>query len=441
MDRRMIAGVAVVAVLLTGSRWISHVPVGPLYISDVLMCVAFLHVAQSSLFSTERLERAYGPGILIGLLLLITVFHLITVGGDVRLAARDAAPFAYVAMAYLSASSYHRSRDHCRERTVRLLYGGLLLHFGWVAVATFVPQVADAMPQVSENARVMGIRTDFDVALLGVLAGMSLLRIRRGRVWRHGTVAAAALVPAFALPSRAGILACGACVLVAVLLRAGKNGPLNARTLLAAAAVVVALLAVLPLTPGGQRLLATNGDSSTASSDVVAGAVGTKRARMTAWNRVITYTLHDPVRASVGVGFGVNFMAVSHADLPLWGRGEDRGDGLRSPHNFLLTVFARLGFSGLTVVAALLTSLLVVVVQTVRRGPPDELTSLCVLLVISIFVVALLGVVLESPFGAAPFYWAAGILLAGHRSRQRHRGRKSEETLVPAVARVTESVG
>ncbi|MET8398204.1 O-antigen ligase family protein [Streptomyces sp900116325] len=441
MDRQMIAGVVVVAVLLTGSRWISYVPVGPLYISDVLMCAAFLRVACSRSDSPKRTGRTHGPGILVGLLLLMTALHLLAVQADVRLAARDAAPFAYAAITYFSASAYQRASDHGRERTVQLLHGGLLLHFGWLAVATFAPEFAATMPQVSVNARVMGIRTDFDVAVLGVLAGMSIVRMRRGRVWLHATVATAALVPAFALPSRAGILACCTCVLVAVLLRSGKGGRLNVRAVLAAAAAILALVAVLPITPGGQRLLATDGGSATAPREVVEGAVGTKRARFTAWNRVMTYTLDDPVRASIGVGFGTNFMALSRADLPLRGRGEDKADGVRSPHNFLLTVLARLGFAGLTVVAALIAALLVVVVQTVRSGPPDELTSLCVFLVLSIFIVALLGVVLESPFGAVPFFWAAGILLAGYRSRRGRRRRESEEKILPRTARVTAGAG
>lgn len=91
---------------------------------------------------------------------------------------------------------------------------------------------------------------------------------------------------------------------------------------------------------------------------------------------------------------------------------------MRSPHNYLITSFARLGFVGLTIVVGLLVTLLTAAARTIRRGPPDELTSLCVLLVIALLVVAMLGVILESPFGAAPFYWAAGILLAGERSRR-----------------------
>ncbi|MEV6742076.1 O-antigen ligase family protein [Streptomyces sp. NPDC051104] len=415
----MIAGVVVVAVLLTGSRWISHVAVGPLYISDVLMCAAFLHAGYLRLRSPKPPGRSYGPGILVGLLLLMTAFRLLAVHGDVRLAARDAAPFAYAAIAYVSAGAYQRASDCGRERTLRLLYGGLLLHLGWTAVATFFPKSVAALPSLG-GTRVLEIRTDFDVAVLGVLVGMSILRMEKGRIWRHATVAIAALVPAMALQNRAGILACCACVLVAVLLRLGRNRRLNMRAVLVAVGVALALTEVLPMTPTGQRLLATNG-AATASQEVVDSAVGTKRARLTAWSRSVEYTMEDPVRASVGVGFGTDFLQLSNADLPL-----GRGVGLRAPHNYLVTVIARLGIAGLAVTGSLLIGLFVVVIRILGRGSPDELTSLCVLLVISITIVALLGVVLESPFGAGPFFWASGILLAGDRSRRARLQKKPE---------------
>lgn len=410
-DHRTVAGVVVVAVLLTGGRWISHMHVGPLYIADALLGAAFLLAVWTSALSAKRHDRISGPGILLGLLLLLTGFRLLAVQDDLRTAARDAAPFAYAAIAYLSASSYQKVSDRGRERTVRLIHGGLLLHLGWMVVATVAPEFTATLPEVG-STRIFEIRTDFDVAVLGVLAGMSVLRLRRGRIWLHASVASAALVTALAQVNRAGIIACCACMLLAVMFRAGRNGRLTLRAVLLGAIAVLAVVVVLPMSPAGQRLLALNAPG-TASSELVENAQGTKRARLIAWERVVTYTLDDPVRSAVGVGFGPDFLQLSNGDLPI-----GRGMGVRSPHNYLITTFARLGFAGLTIVVGLLVALLTAAARTIRRGPPDEITSLCVLLVIALLVVALLGVILESPFGAAPFYWAAGILLAGERSRR-----------------------
>jgi len=410
-NHRTVAGVVVVAVLLTGGRWISHMHVGPLYIADALLGAAFLLAVWTSALSAKRHDRIYGPGILLGLLLLLTGFRLLAVQDDLRTAARDAAPFAYAAIAYLSASSYQKVSDRGRERTVRLIHGGLLLPLGWMVVATVAPEFTATLPEVG-STRIFEIRTDFDVAVLGVLAGMSVLRLRRGRIWLHTSVASAALVTALAQVNRAGIIACCACMLLAVMFRAGRNGRLTLRAVLLGAIAVLAVVVVLPMSPAGQRLLALNAPG-TASSELVENAQGTKRARLIACERLVTYTLDDPVRSAVGVGFGPDFLQLSNGDLPI-----GRGMGVRSPHNYLITTFARLGFAGLTIVVGLLVTLLTAAARTIRRGPPDEITSLCVLLVIALLVVALLGVILESPFGAAPFYWAAGILLAGERSRR-----------------------
>jgi hypothetical protein len=426
-DHQMIAGVVVVAALLTGGRWVSHMHVGPIYIGDLLLCAAFLHATLSRLLSGKRPDRIYGPGILVGLLLLVTAFRLLGVQGDTWTAARDAAPFAYAAIAYLSAGAYQRVSSHGRERTVRMVYGGLLLHLGWMAVATLAPAFVATLPQVG-NTRVFEMRTDFDVAVLGVLAGLSIVRMGRGRVWLHASVATAALVTGLAHGSRAGLISCCACVLIAVMLRVGRNGRHTFRAVVLAATAVLAVVVVLPISPAGQRLLAISGGHATASQEAATFAQGTKRARLTAWQRVVTYTLDDPTRAAVGVGFGPDFLQLSNGDLPI-----GRGTGVRSPHNYLIGVFARLGFVGLTIVVALLAGLLSIVIQTVLRGPPDDLTSLCVLLVGSLLIVAMLGVILESPFGAIPFFWAAGILVAGERSRRaRLRRNPEQKTLVSA---------
>ncbi|MGX1669812.1 O-antigen ligase family protein [Streptomyces sp. NPDC055400] len=425
-DHKTIAGVVAVAVLLTGGRWVSHMHVGPFYIGDLLLCAAFLQAALSRLLSGKRPDRIYGPGILVGILLVVTAFRLLDVQGDVQTAARDAAPFAYAAIAYLSAGAYQRADDRGRERTVRVIYGGLLLHLGWMVVATLAPEFVATLPEVG-STRVFEIRTDFDVAVLGLLAGLSILRMRQGRFWLHMSVAIAALVTGLAQVNRAGLLSCAACVAVAVMFRASTNGRLTPRAVFIGVITVLAVAVALPMSPAGQRLLALN-ERATSSSQIVENAQGTKRAREIAWERVVTYTLADTARASVGVGFGPDFLQQSNGDLPI-----GRGIGVRSPHNYLITTFARLGFVGLTLVVALLAGLLTITVRTVRRGPPDELTALCVLLVISLLIVALLGVILEAPFGAAPFFWAAGILLGGERSRRARLRRNPEQnTLVSA---------
>ncbi|MFE5484029.1 O-antigen ligase family protein [Streptomyces sp. NPDC056527] len=429
-DNKLIAGVVVVAAMLTGGRWLSHMQAGPLYIGDILLAAAFLHTAWWIALSQKRHQPIHGPGIALGLLLLVTGAHLLNLDGDLRTAARDAAPFLYATIAYLAAGGYQRASERGRQRTVRLLHIALVLHLAWMAVATLAPAFVATLPEVGRT-RVFEIRTDFDVAVLGVLAGVSILRIRRGRIWLHASLAAAALVTGLAQVNRAGLFSCCACVLMATLFRAGKNGRITPRAVLLSATALLTVVVALPMSPAGQRLLAL-GTDTTAAPEVVQNAHGTTRARLFAWERVVTYTLDEPSRTAVGVGFGPDFLQESDGDLHI-----GRGMGVRSPHNYLLTVFARLGVVGLVLVLSILTSLMAITIRTVRHGPPDELTAVCLLLVISLLIVALLGVILESPFGAAPFFWAAGILLAQNRSRRSLKRRKPEQkTLVGSSRKV-----
>jgi hypothetical protein len=399
----------VVAVLLAGGRWISHVPIGPVYISDVLLGAAMAHAIFSRLLARKGRPRGPGPGILVAAVLFAILVRLLFAHGDARLVARDAAPFAYIAIAYFSAGAYAHMREQDRDRTAKWLHGALVLHLVLVALSIYVPGLTQILPQLPDGTRLLEIRPDFDTALLGVLIGLSILRVRRTGYFVNASLAVSSFALVITMQSRAGFLACCACILVALVIRAGNR---RLACALLVATTVLALGALLPSITAGQRLLATVGVSA-ASYEVEANAQGTTRGRLIAWERVVDYTLEDDVRMAVGVGFGTDFLRLAGADVPLGKTLE-----LRAPHNYLLTAFARFGIIGLTVVAALLFHVLAVAVRVAWRGQPDTLSSVCVFLVISIFVIAMCGVVLESPFGAVPFFWAVGVLLGRERQRR-----------------------
>jgi O-antigen ligase len=142
-------------------------------------------------------------------------------------------------------------------------------------------------------------------------------------------------------------------------------------------------------------------------------ATGTAHARLEAWRATISYTNATTPRRLFGVGFGPNFLHSSGADELLSGRS-DSGvplyTGVRAPHNFLLNTYARMGLSGLAVVVAALISVLVAAVRLMRRSPP-EFDVFVVAVFVAVLVVAMFGVILESPFGAIPAFWAAGWIL------------------------------
>lgn len=414
-----IAGTMAVILLLAGGRWVSHVAIGPVYITDVLLAAAVLHMVCSRLLAKHHSSSNHGPGVLVGLVVLAALVRVFTSEGEALLIARDAAPFVYVAVAYLSARGYLLASEPDRRRTARLVHGALVIHLCWVACVVLVPGLSSAL-RLFWSGPTPEVRSDLDTALLGVLAGVSILRFRRKEGARMSALLGGASVAlALTMHSRAGLLACCVCVVAALVGGAGRSAGASVRTVTLGMSTVVLLIVLLPSSPAAQRLIATV-DRAGASQELTASAGGTTNARKVAWEKVIGFTLDDPARLMIGVGFGPDFLRDADADVAL---GSKTYQGVRSPHNYFLTVFARLGLLGLAVIAALVAVVLAAAMRELRaRHRPDELTSMCVFVVMSLFVIAMLGVVLESPFGAVPFFWAGGVLLARRQRRRSSAG-------------------
>jgi O-antigen ligase len=110
----------------------------------------------------------------------------------------------------------------------------------------------------------------------------------------------------------------------------------------------------------------------------------------------------------VGSGFGNDFLEESGTKAFLEGTTYNN---VRSPHNWFVGIYARMGVIGLGLIAAVVVQLVFIMWRNRVRIGSDPLLSMCALIILSILPVATLGVVLEAPFGAVPFFWAAGILM------------------------------
>lgn len=122
--------------------------------------------------------------------------------------------------------------------------------------------------------------------------------------------------------------------------------------------------------------------------------------RMVWWRTVIDETIDGgPV---FGLGFGADlaerFVQEYYSDSP-------EEFSTRSPHNILLTVFARTGAVGLVPFLAIIG---VVIVQTIKAARRDVSATGPWLVGCALFVSACFGVVLEGPMGAVVFWTALG---------------------------------
>jgi hypothetical protein len=426
-EPKLIAATVVVAFVLALSRWGTNIGVMPLFISDVLIAFAFFHMLASRGRSrpSPRKNKVIGKAtpLFIAFFGYFLLRFLTSVGQwPVLDWLRDGVPFAYGILAFMSAYSIARSSERTRAATVRLFRWALTIHLLWVAAVSLTGNT-DGFNVLGPFAQApfFQIRPDIDVALMAVAAAMSLRQVLLGkrRFWNVAGLALALLVVFGTLGTRAGqisfILALAATYAFTYAASHQARGRQMLMILLAPTIFVGGLL-ILPLTEGGQRIVATVAPSLSEESDSQAGALGTQRARELVWNGVIEWTQLEPARAVFGSGFGNDFLEQSGTLSYLEGTTYT---GVRSPHNWFVGVYARLGVVGLALAALWVAELGRILWLRRHAVGHDDLTAIAAAVVIAILPVATFGVVLEAPFGAIPFFWAAGILMAERRPKLR----------------------
>lgn len=413
---RALPGVFAVAMLLFGTRWISYLGHEPFFLTDALLLAAAVGVILAGWPHGSAWARGLSPW-----LILATTWALVrfATGPDHSMSAlRDYAPFLYIGVGLIAGSATAFIGAVGIFRTGRILEYAVYGHGLWNALSAVFPTLPEALPLISRDQQlwVFTIRSDIDSAVSGIAAALCVRIVVFGRGWRPPLAAAGLVVFASAIflnGSRAGLL--GASALVAlVLLRSitAADVPRSRVLFVLGALPYVATLAVAQIaaTGIGDRILGTFG---MASSERSMGAAGTAQARMKAWEAIVSWFLSTNERIHLGAGFGINFMSASGADYKLVGTREVGQTIPRSPHNFWLTLLARLGLWYALLIA------LIIIVSICLGGwmwwRCSHSTLLLIVFGISLTVpiTSSLGVVLESPFGAVPFWWAVGVILGG----------------------------
>ena len=419
----VVAGTTAAAYSLAGGRWGAYLAVGPVFVTDILVALACLALLLRVGLRGRWIARTGGLAIPVLALLAWTAVRLVLGGRADLIALRDAAPYLYAVMGLVGGVALANSTARQRERTATVVSAALAFHTAWVFLVTILmPSVVARMPTLSEaqDIRVFTLRPDFDIAITGAFVAYWLSRLLHTGVSWRAALALGAGIPVIMLGggSRAGMLgALTPCVLFAVWQLRRVTLPDRARS----AIVGIAFLALIPLawvgatTGTGQRLLAGIGiDQGSARA---ANAVGTLRAREQAWQRVTTYAFERPERLAAGVGFGPDYMEQSGALYRLVGPRPAEDVRPRSPHSWWLGTLVRLGLVGFLCVAFLVARTLFRALASSApwsraAGDFPRLYVLSVGIFFALLLPASLGVVLESPFGAVPFFWCVGIILA-----------------------------
>ncbi len=416
-----LAGTLAVSLGLAAGRWGSYLGRSPVFLTDVLIAAAcallMLRGIRSARAGAPRRKARTGP------FLLLTGWSLfrLALGGDVGLVAlRDAVPYLYAVLGIVSGVALARSTRAQRERTARVFVWALTFHTVWVFLALIVsPTLPDRLPMLSaaHSIHVFTVRPDFDAAIVGVYAAY-LLSIAFRKGWSLALLPIAAGIAMawdaiFAAGSRAGLI--GAAITTVAVVATSARQWIPARTRMAIVGLVlIVLVAFAFVLPSGQRILASVGVTSPWASEATAAQVaGTTHAREHAWSTLVHYSLADPGRFVAGVGFGPDFMSQSGALFKLIGARTPSATTTRSPHSWWLGTQARLGIIGLVMIVALLVMLVrrLAILCTESTSSEEPLLWLSGFVVLALIVPLSFGVIMESPFGAVPFFWCSGVIL------------------------------
>jgi hypothetical protein len=390
--------------MLATSRWGSYLPLGlPPYFTDIVLFgliterIVTTAVGRAKPVGVDP-ALAFATFAMIGWSLI-----LIPVGQFGATAIRDAAPYLYAITVFLvGPPGDSRSARNAAGRALTL---ALVFHAAWITANTIDKSFWEHMPQIGNNVFLFLPRPDIDGAISGLLCVISLHRALSGRSASFNLgLAAWGAVLVFRTYSRASLLAFFAELLVLVLLspvRARITAP--SRRLVAPFVLAIVLVSLPPAWFAAQgslpvqRLLDTN-----------AGAQGTTGARAKSWRKVARYLEADPARLVRGVGFGPDFLHNSGGDIALLGGTFEE---VRAPHNYIINTWARLGLIGLLPMFGMMLAGWRLAVKLGRAEPdPSDADVLAITSVIALPVAATFGVILESPFGAIPYFWALGHL-------------------------------
>jgi hypothetical protein len=402
---------------LGGGKWGAYLGLPPVFPIDMLLLAAGAHALAGALLRPSGGRPRAWPGWpLAGFVAYPMVRFLL--GPDHSLTAvRDLAPYGYGVVGFLAAWSVAGSTPEQRLRTRRLVDVALLFHLAWVALVLARPQLPARLPLISaaQGLHLLDIRLASDGTVVGVTAALYFLRLVRDGRRRNSVVLVVALWEVLMMASRASLLSTAAALAVTFWLgcvRAdasirGRRRRLALLGLLPAGLAFAVV--VVPRTTPGSKLLSSAGLAAANSTEDELG-LGTRHGRDLAWAAIREYIAQTHHRG-LGVGFGPDYLAESGAREPL-----GNSDLLRLPHSFAIGVYARLGVVGVAALALLVLALVAATVRLRRVAGSDDLLLLAIVLPVAFLVSGSVGVQIESPFGAVPFYWCLGLLLQRARS-------------------------
>jgi O-antigen ligase len=299
----------------------------------------------------------------------------------------------------------------------------LVFHQTWFSLFTFFPSLGALMPTLpgSQNVHLFQIRPDFDTALSSVLLALLLFDFLSGKnSIKQFFLISIILLTILSNQTRTGLMTLVSSLLLTIYVskKSQKKDTSNKKlpygiilvlaTLLFAAYISLTSID-LPLFDKFKNTFAFLGQNGTLNSGQELGG-GTTSARFNSWSFLIENQFSTVALFLFGYGFGTNYMLSSGASFLLLGSSSLDLEFTRNPHSFLLSVFCRLGILGLIFFIFFFVTILKSCVRVLKSGKDPEFSILSITMVTSLFLASQFGVILETPFGAIPFYFFSAIV-------------------------------
>lgn len=446
----------VVAYLLFGSRWISYLKIGPFFITDVLILLALMFTF-SNIVRRKR-ERLLFPAItslwaICLFLAWVTLRYIFNFDLSFE-TLRDLAPYVYAFVGIIAAVDYVMSSSQTKKNTVALLYTSLSLHVLWVGLSKIANYKYDSVfIDFSKKVQYFGIRPDIDVALIGLFITITVIgaihfKLNIGLKILAGVSLFFSSYIVCLFDTRAGFTTVFLTLAVGIYFSkmfSSRNASKTTNLFALSAYLLIILFGVIIASPKmtvferitgaftviGDKTTDMDIEVSSIDSETLGvtnsstgvfpdNGEGTTGARIAAWTNLTKWNISEPVRLIWGVGFGSNFMLDSGTTLELLGQINDKTLQVRSPHNFLLGTFTRLGLVGLFLFLIIFAFVAKQFVTISNQKQPKQLVLFALLIIISVAATSMLGVVFETPFGAIPFWWSIGIIAGEHSKISKH---------------------
>jgi hypothetical protein len=421
---RVAVGLLVGFIVLSRGFAYSQLPLGelPIYVGEIglAICLATLPHRQA----LPQMLRHPATWCLATWMALGAALTLPLVGQYGAAALRDAATWYYAAFAYVGYAFAMRP-PHVRQllRVLGVAFGAHLLFCAvWVSGVVDLRSVSPVAP--GSNFPLFHLRPDASAVHLaaGFLFTVFMGRHFGWAPWTRWAVAFPQLALMIALQARAGYVAFAAASAYLALRFRARQVIVGAIAL-----VCVGLVAMLfdVQARSGSLLLSVprvaeefetlvpfwmDADYAYAASRKSVVAVSW---RMEYWTWVVTRNSADLSSMLFGVGFGPDLTPQTSAIK--FTRSKERPN--RNPHNIAVTLFGRMGLVGLGLWTAFhlaFFSLQWRWLTAAKRAADGWQMDLAVFLTayaILMLVAAVFGVLLESPFMAAPYFFVIGLSL------------------------------